>query len=164
MAEIGINNICIGRNAGENLTTESYQCCLKCEGVKELQCTMTPNEYKMVKKVIDKMIQNKVLEEENIAIGMDSLHATTTGNDSLPCGETKTKEWSLTGRKNTYWEHNDGSTYTAKNLFETETIETLRQKLLAAIVPYEKIILWNAPKDNPKDLFKNKINKLFGVK
>jgi hypothetical protein len=42
------NNIALGYKAGENITTEKLQFCIKLEGFDEVRTTMTQNEYEVM--------------------------------------------------------------------------------------------------------------------
>lgn len=52
-----MNNICIGFMAGDDLTTESYQLCIKLEGFREMRTTMTHEEYEVMSKLIKKLYE-----------------------------------------------------------------------------------------------------------
>lgn len=43
--------------AGDDLTTESYQLCIKLEGFKEMRTTMTHEEYEVMSKLVERLSQ-----------------------------------------------------------------------------------------------------------
>jgi len=59
---VGTHNICFGKNAGLDLTNETYMFCLKLDGFKEFRMEMTQEEYEMLDKIfngLEKEPENK---------------------------------------------------------------------------------------------------------
>jgi len=62
-----MNNICLGYKAGFDLTTESYQLCIKLEGYDEMRTTMTQEEYDVITNLVKKLyVKNSAkMKEKN---------------------------------------------------------------------------------------------------
>ena len=52
-----MNNICLGYKAGFDLTTESYQLCIKLEGYDEMRTIMTQEEYEVMANLVKKLYE-----------------------------------------------------------------------------------------------------------
>jgi hypothetical protein len=50
-----MNNICLGYRAGEDITTERLQLCIKLEGFDEVRTAMTQEEYEVMAGLVKKL-------------------------------------------------------------------------------------------------------------